>query len=270
MNEVREICARMLDGPEPPLRGADEILATARRERARRGRLTTAGAGAAALAMALGVATIIGPGLGRPDPVVAGGTLAPDAPLARAAPAHGRVMTDHLLRAVPAGYASSAVPSVSDSEVVHPVDPNEAGRVQVLAVATVRIFAGAGEGRLFAYLVNDGASTPPANPCAADLIRTVGDAPACQIWSVDGVAVRLVVAVDPHRGQVIQATRFLDGGRLIVGAWQGTPLDPIEWAVMGGTASQFLAESGARTAWQRPPLDPVQVAEIAGDPAMVP
>ena len=45
MNEVRAVVAHMLDGPEPPLRGADEVLLVARRSKRRRsiGSITAGG-----------------------------------------------------------------------------------------------------------------------------------------------------------------------------------------------------------------------------------
>jgi hypothetical protein len=80
--------------------------------------------------------------------------------------------------------------------------------------------------------------------------------------TVGDVTIQVVSAADDARGHRIEATRFLPGGRLIVGAWQGPP-----------TTGLWSPEDGSRS-WSLPPLaDPPDaefLAALAADPAMLP
>ena len=63
MNEVRVVCAHMLDGPEPPLRDADQVLAIARRSKRRHGYRVATALGGTVAAVVLGGRRRVGPGL---------------------------------------------------------------------------------------------------------------------------------------------------------------------------------------------------------------
>ena len=124
MNEVRDVCARMLDGPEPPMRPADDVLAVARRAKRRHTWFTAAGAGGGVLAMVLLVAVLLGPsmvgraltGWQRPPASAAAARY----PVAQAAAAHGLQMADVLRAAVPTGVRSSVEEPFSHDSTVHP------------------------------------------------------------------------------------------------------------------------------------------------------
>ena len=257
MREVRDIVARMLAGPQPPLREAAEVLQRARRANRRRSWVQAAGAGGVVLVLAFGVGAVVGPapwgGTARPHVEVA----APPVPAARAAPAHGQRMAQTLRTAVPAGFAAAPAESFSDSAVVN--GSAAPGRVRLLAATVVRVFAGAGEGELYAYLVHDGGLAPD-DVCAP---RLVGGVDSCDVRLVNRATVRVVTRTDATRGRQIEATRFLAGGRLVVGTWQGPPDDPTR-----------MLDFEGRVTWWRPPLDGQlldvdTVAGLAADPAML-
>jgi hypothetical protein len=254
VNEIRDIVARMMEAPQPPLRPAAEVLDRARRTNRRRNWRSAAGASAVTLVLALAVV-----GLSRltwlPTDGPPMGIAAPSVPVAAAAPAHGQRMTQVLVASVPAGYATAPPDSFSDLTAAD--QSTSDGRVRLLAASVVRVFAGSGAGELYAYLVQDGRLAPD-DVCA-------GEVAGCNIMIIDDVTVRVVTLTDQDRGQKFEATRFLAGGRLVVGAWQGSPgwYPPSLWAPDG------------QVTWSRPPLaapllDARAVAGLAADPAMLP
>ena len=260
---MRDIAARMLETPAPPMRDADEMLSVARRASRRRAWTGAVRAGSVALVLALAVIGLVRPTVsGEPprpsDQDVAGSA----APMARAAPAHGQHMTEVLLAALPAGYTTAPPELFSDSDVVLTA-PATPGRAQILAASVLRVFAGTGEGELYAFLVHDGRLAPD-DVCA----EPAGAPDKCTVHTIGGVAVRVVTVTDATRGQKIEATRFLAGGRLVVGSWQGPP----------GERAQYPAslwEPDGQFTWWRPPLtepllDITAVAALAADPAMLP
>jgi hypothetical protein len=73
---------------------------------------------------------------------------------------------------------------------------------------------------------------------------------------------------DPYGMRKIEATRYLAGGRLIVGVWQATPADP-------AALPAELRTPSSPVVWLRPPLtelplDTAALAALAADPAMLP
>ena len=62
----------------------------------------------------------------------------------------------------------------------------------------------------------------------------------------------------------MEATRFLDGGRLVVGAWQGPATGLSPW--VGVSADYVLAWPTLATM----PLGGDELAALAADPAMLP
>jgi hypothetical protein len=250
MNEVRAVVAHMLDGPEPPLRGADEVLRVARQSK-RWHSIRVAGAALGGpVAIVLGMALVAGPWLvdGRPARSVV--------PAAAGPASHGRDMARLMTAAVPSGYA--AVPETTFSDSSAP--PSGAG-TQILSGALVRVFTGPHEGQLYAYLVHDGQPPPSGDLCDASLRPAAQARGQCETRDVGGVPIRVVSYVDPRRGRVVEATRFLRGGRLIVGASQGVSTDLQRYLGPGVYQPDGpLAD---------PPIGPDRAAALAADPAMV-
>lgn len=259
MNEVQLVCAHMLDSPEPPLREAGEVLQIARQAKHRRAWLTASAASGTVAAMVLGVMTLVGFGpLGStPTPSLPEWTTGA-APAARAAATHGHRMAQLLQAAVPSSYASATETTFSDGDVVYPTAPQPAASTQILAGAEVRVSHEEREGRLYAYLVYDGRTVRASNLCEANLGAATGSTLSCTVRDVGGVAIRVVSGTNPRYGKVFEATRYLNGGRLIVGAQQGTTAD---W-LSGATARPLPLLT--------PLLDDAAIALLAGDPAMLP
>ncbi|HLT09466.1 MAG TPA: hypothetical protein VK028_01505 [Micromonosporaceae bacterium] len=263
MNEVRDLCERLLDTPAPPMRTADEVLTIARRARRRRNLLTTSGVAGLVLGLVLGIAVVL-------DRTGGDGPVFVAAPAARASAAHGARMSAVLIGAVPDGHTTGRVETFSDDPVVHPSGSELGdGRAQLLSAAVVRVFAGGGQGQLFAYLVHDGRPAPKADPCAEDAALPRDG--RCEVRWVGEVPIRVVTTTGEGRGRVVEATRFLDGGRLVVAAWQGVPVDWLDYP----DAERWSRAVAGEAVWSRPPLpapllDADRVAAIAADPAMLP
>src|SRR5690606_10370330 len=113
VNEVRDLCERLLDTPAPPMRTADEVLTIARRARRRRNLLTTTGVAGLVLGLVLGIAVVL-------DRTGGDGQVFVAAPAARASAAHGARMSAVLIGAVPDGHTTGRVETFSDDPVVHP------------------------------------------------------------------------------------------------------------------------------------------------------
>ena len=130
----------------------------------------------------------------------------------------------------------------------------------MLAGAIVHVYSGAGEGKLFAYLVHDGRDVPTGDLCGGSL--------SCVVTTVDGVAVRVVVSQDQMRGQVVEATRFLTGGQLTVASWQGVAGRPAYTDLV-----RPIGGSGRPVTWRSPLavplLSPDEVAALAADSRML-
>jgi len=256
MNEVRMICEHMLEGPEPPLREAGEVLRLARRAGRRRAWLSALAAGGTAAAMLVGAVMVVPWLSARAAPTGLAAVPPASKAVARAAPSHGRKMAGLLTAAVPAGYASDTETTFSDVDQVYPTASPAGGTSQILAGAVVRVYSGSREGRLFAYLVYDGRTVPDGDVCASPPNDPSGSGSGCAVRLVDGVPIGVVTVTDAVRGQVFEATRDLDGGWLIVGAQQGAGA-----AAYGGAGAAALPA---------PLLDVATVARLAGDPAMLP
>ena len=251
MNEVRVVCAHMLDGPEPPLRDADQVLAIARRSKRRHGYRVATALGGTVAAVVLAAVVVVGPGLVTGPP--ANGLV----PAARGPAWHGRQMAQLMMGAVPSGYAAVPETTFSDSSA-----PPTGTGPQLLAGAVVRVFTGPHEGQLYAYLVHDGQPPPGGDLCTPSLRPASQGDGQCDTRHVAGVPIRVVTYVDPRRGRVVEATRFLDGGRLIVGASEGVSTDLRRYLGPG-----VYQPDGPLPA---PPIGPDRAAALAADPAMVP
>ena len=257
MNEVKDICDRMLDMPAPPLRDSGEVLDIARRSARRRARVTAAGSGLAVAATAAAVVTLSV--TGRPAPPPAQGPPAgqattssaaqhQDVPPARGAAVHDRKMAQVLQGAVPAGYTATPEFPFSTDTTVYPPMEHPGDRAQLLAVTSLLVSAGGGTGVLSAYLVTDGVPAPTGDLCSAGIaarFRDAGD--RCETVVVNGVPVRVTTGHSQDRGEVRVATRFLRGGHLTVSAAQGVTTPgpdthlPPEYTVVGTVDEAGLA-----------------------------
>lgn len=265
MNEVRDIVARMMEDPAPPARSAVEVLATARQVNRRRSWTAAASSGALALVMVVGAGVAVRSMLpvspSSPPPLSSAANLA-----LRVSPAHGAVMAQRIAAALPDGLSVGSVETFSDA--TEPVIAPDDGKVRILAAAVVRVVGEKEEGEIFAYLIDDGRAVTESPPSAAEVGAACGGvlanegADSCIVVTVNDVAVQVVSATDVERGRRVEATRFLVGGRLVVGAWQG-PLMVDLWHIDDGSVS-----------WWLPPLTELPaddlLAALAADPAMLP
>jgi hypothetical protein len=291
VNEVKDICERLLDTPAPPLRDGSEVLSAARRSR-HRARLAVAGSGMAVLAAVAVGAVLVAPGAagptgppGPPGPQVAGPSrdVAPPAgaevdpppvPQARASASHGRRMDRVLTEAVPAGYAITSETQVDGGTTVYPNDDTRPGRGMIIAAyGKVRVAAGGGEGQLLAGILADGRPPPTGDLCDPSVAATFREpADRCQVIEVGGVPVRVTTGNEAERGEVLVAVRFLRGGFLMVSSWQGVP--EYEPETEFPPDADDIATTGGGTGHRPPLAAPVftapQLAELAADPDMLP
>lgn len=309
MNEVKEICAVMLDDSEPPLRAGDEVLALARRTTRGRTarRLIGAGAGGAGLAGLLAAALITpgvvaGPGGGSgsardgaepstrtappdriPDMLAAARVTLPDLPSAEQIQAHGDQIYRILSGAVPAGYqaerrfGADKVPTLwffaDDSVSLGPgrFDPATA---QYVAVAELVIGADGREGGLGAAVWGDRRPAPTGDLCSAEvntrMDRVFGPAESCQVITIGGLPMRVTTHRDPHEMEVVHATWFVRNGFVTVSSRQGLPkYEPDTRRPPDAPAS------GGHVPPYRPPLvrplfDAEQLATVAANPDLLP
>jgi hypothetical protein len=205
MNEVTDICHRILDRPSPPMRDSTHVLATARRAARRQVRVTVAASSlvAAAILAVTAFAGMLHAAAARtPSPAVLLTTVA--IPTLSQTPARERPRADGariallLADALPAGYH---------------------GRPASGAEGTLIVSTGDGHGTLSATVVRDGVGAPSGDLCSPAVATRLGahlpdgDA-ACQVVTVDGVQVR--ASTTAGGGTV---TRFVSGGFLIL-HWQ--------------------------------------------------
>jgi hypothetical protein len=267
VNEVKDICDRMLADP-PPVRDSGEVLATARRSAVRRRRAGLASAGMAAVvfaALALPLTVRSGRTVESPAPRAAAppavSEVPKELPPARAAFAHSAEMRRLLLAAIPAGYTTEDYPvgfdRGFDQNAVLPNDKYRApeGALLNVAFAGLLVHAGGGEGMLTASIW---ASRTIARACATNPGET------CEVVTVDGVDIEVSTWQD-ESGRHIGARRPLNGGWLSVIASQG----------MGGGDRQAPLD-GAKNQHPtvKPPLATLPVTEqqlvaLAANPAML-
>ncbi|WP_144123616.1 hypothetical protein [Catellatospora sichuanensis] len=272
MNDVKDLCERILDQPGPPLRDSAQVLAVARHAAQRRTRLTAAVGGLACAAVAAVAVTAALPRttgqlpVAQPPSVTAAASEAAVVPMPGpdAAQAHGGRIAQLLAEAVPAGYTG------------RPADATSTWRLAADTAATPRYISqtrlivsdGAGEGMLSAAFAGDGHVVPDGDLCAATVtarLAEYGDSGpgTCAVVSIGGVAVR----VDTAATRAVAATRFLAGGYLTI-RWS-----PMTWSTVPPSASAqpWTALDGSG----RPGLDaaaftPARLAELAADPRLLP
>jgi hypothetical protein len=279
MNELREICERMLATP-PPLRDSGEVLATARRSATRRRHSSVAAASALAAAAAAVVLTLqvtSAGGSAQPAPPVAASAAttgsaprnlaAPrDLPPARAAATHAERLRQLLLAAVPPGYATEDFP-VSYDEGFDPTAvlpntkyPAPKDGAMSLSFAGLLLSDAGGEGLLSADILATGNPGMLGEGCAR---ATEPPSTNCEVVTVDGVRVEVTTWQD-EVGQHISAVRQLDGGALIVSATQG----------MGSGESDAPLDGAHKTSGTKPalailPFTTQQLAGLAANPALL-
>jgi len=222
MNDVKDICDRILERPAPPMRDSERVLTIAQRSARRQARITVTMGGlvaAAIVAITAAAGTLDGaPGTPRPAVLltsVASPSLSPAPDWEKTGPDTAR-FAQLLAEALPAGYRSQPAFGTHGTDTWTSAD-SYASRTQ-LVVST-----GKGQGMLSATVVKDGAAAPSGDLCAAavtarlDAYNPDGDA-NCQVITIDGVPIR---ATTTAKGST--ATRFLADGFLIVDwhpSWQ--------------------------------------------------
>ena len=260
MNEVKELCARALDGPEPPLPDATEMLAVARRATRTRNRLRAGYGLAAVAALAVGAA-VLGPEVIVADPqppvVAAPPDVAasppsspaelPAAPTSEEAVAHVGRIAELLTDALPDGYslvfasrtAGEPTPSGSWSPWYAELDDDS-----YAVTTTLLVSSGDGTGAL--QIVIRGDESGPSRDLCEPEIRAGFAVPAgskCRLLELDDGPIWTITGEDAARGEVEAATRALDGGYLTLVAEQGIESEyfPMPLAAAPLTAPELAA-----------------------------
>ena len=297
MNEVKEVCALMLDEPEPPLRAGSDVWSQARRATRRRAAHRLIGAGGAGLAAAAAVALVAGslagpgavndrstaggasvdgPGPARraPDMVAAAQRTLPDAPTAEQITAHADQIFHALFGAVPSGYEAHRRWG-DDSFPLWYYSGHGPGALDTgnfVAMASVLLRAEGREGALSASVRSDHLPAPTGDLCSAAVDERTGQVPGrtCQVITVGGLPMRVTTHHDPEEQEVVTATWFVRNGFVSVSAAQGLPEytqdthRPADAPDPGGDAPQHLPPLA------HPVFTPQQVAAIAADPGLLP
>jgi hypothetical protein len=249
MNELKDLCDRMVEDA-PPMTDSADVLRTARRSAAVHGRLRLAGfgAGIAAAVVVAAVAAVtvqanIHSGRTQRGPAQ---VAAPGRPEARA---HAEKMDDLLAAAVPAGYTVSVSQHAPDDLVVAFITSSGQPVVSSWADASVVVGDAGGRGILQAtvWFVD-----PPGGPCARQ-----NPAAVCEQVTVGGVAVEVYTLTD-DAGRHISAVRRFPGGYVSVGAVQAIKHYPNS---IGPVVEPGLAVF---------PFTKDQIVALAANPAMLP
>lgn len=284
MNDVFD---RLREMPEPPLRTSADVLASAKRS-ARRRTVGRAVAGAFAVVALAGVAAVTAQRYEPPrgpqqmaalTPTASAspaGAPTPSAPSVQSIEKHSTSIAQALMDAVPAGY--DAVPAKLNGDDAQP--PESYTLRQTITkgayrtVTLVRVSRAQGAGIIAAVIGNDApAPGPGADPCAARLDTGIEGATidSCWLININGATVRLVTGTDPGVGKVMSATRYLDGGYVVVSASQGVRAYRITPA---GADKAGVWEVAVNPQHERPlstmPLTVTELAALATDPALLP
>ncbi|GIF91853.1 hypothetical protein [Catellatospora chokoriensis] len=272
MNDVKDLCERILDQPAPPLRDSAQVLAVARHAAQRRARLTAAVGGLACAAVAAVVVTAALPRTAGELPVaqppsataLASAAAMPPVPGPDAAQAHGGRIAQLLAEAVPAGYTGRP----ADATSTWRLDTDTAGTPRYISQTRLIVSDGAGEGVLSAALAGDRHAAPVGDLCADAVTARLAEYSAvgpgtCDVVSVGGAAVRVDTAAD----RAVVATRFLAGGYLTI-RWS-----PMTWSAVSPSASAqpwMLLDGGGRPALDAAAFTPAGLAGLAADPRLLP
>ncbi|WP_238009037.1 hypothetical protein KZZ52_20730 [Dactylosporangium sp. AC04546] len=282
MNDVKYLCEVSLDAPAPPLRDASTALAIARRDAARRTRvLATAGlAGAAALAAVVTPTAMGSPALvadapaQAPSPSAVPSSSAPPVVRdAQAAATDDRNVYARLVAALPAGYTARTQYPFATDNTRYPIrlDGVPAGEsVLIPMTVSVLVSDGSGEGRLWAYMANDGKPTPSGDLCAPPALQPL-DGEDCVVKTIGGVAVRVTTQRDEDGRPITVARRYLRGGWFEVIAAQKVELYSGDSDLPPDAKSTGKPDKKTpKPALAAPFLTRDQVAALAADPAMLP
>jgi hypothetical protein len=276
VNDVRNLCQRILDQPAPSMRDSAEVLAIARHATRRRARVTAAaGGGLVATVATIAIAAVATLPPTRPStpevqPFVSApqtpATSPPEAPTREAADAHGDRTAQHLANALPAGYTGRPGFDGRATATWLPAGRPNPTADHYVSQTRIIVSNGDGEGSLSATRVGDGLPAPTGDLCAPEvatrLAAYLGDGPdTCATATINGVRIRIATARSAST-----ATRFLNGGLLVVG-W--TP----HWSkISSGDPSRPWREPD--DSGQPPSImklfTATQLAELAADPQLLP
>jgi hypothetical protein len=236
MNDVKYLCERALEDPRPPMTDAADVLTRVRRSVARRSALSAA-AGLVSVAAVTAAVALVGPtlaarGPGRlaepAVPVAAppAAVLPPSTPDVPWPPTAERTERANriLLAALPPGYSGTVTTTrfLADpglATMPRPVFTPDHPYIVSSLTSEVMVSAGGGQGQLWAVLFLDGKPAPTGELCVARPM--MGAETSCSTVVVNGIPLRVSREFDAERRNVIVATRFLNGGALMVVAQQG-------------------------------------------------
>jgi hypothetical protein len=257
VNEVRQLCEQALDGPEPPLRDADDVLAVARRATRTRDLRRAFYGLAAATALAAGAALVTPATLGTAasEQPVSPATAAsaspvpvPPAPAREQAVEHMPHIAGRLAEALPEGYAFVRL----DRYVDQPTWYADLADDSYVVIWTVLVSSGTGTGGLEIIFRGDRPG-PSGDLCEPEISAGFAVPAAAWCWQAasDSGPIWIITGRDDSRGDVRAATRVLDGGYLTL---------VVEQAVDDGESAPLA----------RLPFTATELAALVADPAMLP
>jgi len=274
MNDVRDICERILDRPAPSPRSGSQVLAIARQAARRRNRLAVGAAGVVTGALVtVIVATAATSGLSAPgqsdrQATAAASTPAspPPVPAMPASNAHGSRIAELLTAAVPGGYTTQVA---NGGTTVSWLLDQESESDRYASQTRILMSKEDGQGLLSAVIVRDNGPAATGDLCSAAVAErlrpyTDGSALGCEVIIVDGVPIRTAT----ESGQTMTATRFLTGGLLMIRSARST--DPTGGPPTDAAHPWYEPLGQRRGPLVTAPLSTRQLAELAANPGLLP
>jgi hypothetical protein len=218
MNEVSDICHRILERPAPPMRDGAQVLTVARDAARRQVRITVTAGGliAAAVVAVMAAVGTLHAAAGAPRPAVlltavAIPSLTQTPPREKAGPDAGR-LARLLADALPAGYGSRPAFGTGGTDAGSSSDLPGSTSARSAARASLVVSTERGHGTLSATVVRDDAAMGSGDPCSPatavrlDAYLDHGDT-GCHVIAVHGVRIRVGATAGGST-----ATRFLADG----------------------------------------------------------
>lgn len=231
MNEVEDLCNRILNRPPPPMRDSAQVLAIAQRAARRPARVTITAGSLAAAALAAVTALVWSPQTASVHPAPAATSTAtvdpgpPPVPPRDKARRTGERIAQLLTAALPTGYTGQSAVGADGTYTWE----MPAGRYFVQTKLLVS--NGYSGGTLLSSVVRDGTAAPSGDLCTpAVAARVDGDeqGATCEVVTIDRVRVRVTTT----KAREKTATRFLADGYLTI-SWK-----PDAWMVLQTPASR--------------------------------
>jgi hypothetical protein len=256
VNDVKELCEQALDGPEPPLRDATEILAMARHATRARDRRRVVYGLAAVTALAAGALIVPEVIVAAPRPAPPATVVSPPSPPVATVPLPPvEQAVDHmphilglLAQALPAGHSLMQIDRSGDSAWYADLADDS-----YVVISSVLVSSGTGTGALRVIIRGDRPG-PPEDLCEPEISAGFAAPAGAQCWQtlIDGGPIWTITGEDESRGQVNAASRVLDGGYLTV------------------VAQQAVDRDDPPPPLARAPFSVADLATLVADPAMLP